>query len=269
MSRLGVIPRYIIPDTPRYLLNGLPLKDYGLFAKTEGLQVGSVDPATSYRSVPGMYGDYDVTFTNLIGAAFLPRRDVTLTVGTVGAEEDFRTTQLQLGALIGREVSIRDQFQPGEWVGRLNVDAWDVERNDFGCFIQASTVLTVTALPYMVGDEHTTQLPATKLYVKANVPVYPTLKVTPTNGSTSPLVLQSKKSDETTYSRVLKLNPNKSWGDITLDVDMATGLVNEPDGTPYYNLDMSTDFWMLTPGLNDVNITGGVGTIAYKEAWTV
>ena len=199
----------------------------------------------------------------------LVKGDKILTVGTVGAEEDFRTTQLQLGALIGQDVSIRDQFQPGEWVGRLNVDAWDVERNGFGCFIQASTVLTVTALPYMVGDEHMTQLPATKLYVKANVPVYPTLRVTPTNGSTSPLVLKSKKSEETTYDRVLKLNPNKNWGNITLDVDMATGLVSEPDGTPYYNLDMSTDFWMLTPGLNDVNITGGVGIIAYKEAWTV
>lgn len=268
---LGIIPRDWIRDDGQFLLNGETIPSYGCYLQANGMTVEAATPTTSYRDVPGMHGSYDVSFTDILDRAFLPRRTVSMAIGAVGTEMDFVETQRLIGELNGAEITMRDLRQPGYWTGRATVDAWDITRNVNGCFVKGETTVSIDAQPYMIADPETVTLTAgveTTVEIKGNMPTAPVFSITPVNGSTGVVSLQCKDESRETYDRVLSLVPTTgTWGDITLTVNMATGEVYSTN--TYSGVDMSTDFWNLGTGRQTILVTNANGSMDWEAHYTV
>lgn len=265
----GIVPKWLVRDDGRYTLDGKPLSKYGLFVSADGMTVGEVNPATTYRAVPGMDGDHDVSFTNRDGAAYLPRRTVNLAVGCIGLESDFIHAQVELAALMGKTVQLRDNMQPGYWMGRLSIDGWETERNRNGCFVQSSTTLSIEAQPYMVGETVSKTWSAAgnqTVNIPGNRQTWPVFTITPVSTSAN-ISLTCRDSGDTVDDRKLTLvKPFGGWGALTITVDMEHGFVTT-GSTPFYGIDMTTNFWPLSPGLQSIGLTNAKGSMEVSARW--
>ena len=265
----GIVPKCLVRDDGRYTLNGKSLNEYGLFVSAAGMTVGKVEPTDTYRSVPGMDGDHDVSFTNRDGSAYLPRRTVSLAIGCIGLESDFIHAQMDLAALMGKTVQLRDNMQPGYWEGRLSIGEWKTERNRNGCFVQASTTLSIEAHPYMVGETVSKTWDAAGIQtvnIRGNRQTWPVFTITPVSASAN-ISLTCRDNGDTVNDRTLTLvKPFGGWGEVNITVDMEHGVVNVGNN-PFYAIDMTTNFWPLSPGLQQIGLTNAKGRMEVDARW--
>lgn len=265
----GIIPKWLVRDDGRYTLNGKPLSEYGLFVSAAGMTVGEVQPAATYRSVPGMDGDHDVSFTNRDDSLYLPRRTVSLAIGCVGLESDFIRAQVELAALMGKIVQLRDNMQPGYWSGRLSIGEWETERNYNGCFVQASTTLSIEAQPYMLGETVSKTWSAAgsqTVNIPGNRQTWPVFTITPVSASAN-ISLTCRDYGDSVNDRTLTLvKPFGGWGAVTITVDMEHGAVST-GSNPFYGFDMTTNFWPLSPGLQNIGLTNAKGSMEVSARW--
>lgn len=270
--RAGVVPRDLVPTGHRFYLDYQPIEDYGLYVHKDGLTVKAASLDTAYRSIPGRYGTYDVSLTDLRGNAFTGRREVTFKVGSVGLEDDFIRTQAKLGALNGHLTTIRDMRYPGYWSGRLQVGDWTITRNTEGVFVDATCELTMDADPYMYGDAEAVQLAKgdTEFSVDGNRPVWPVIDLT-VDGTPSALTLTvTRKSDSWTKTlRIVAGGVNGVFADGShLIVDMGEGIVGL-NGSPLYNIDVTSDFWPMPEGPVKVSVNDAAGVLHYTPEWSI
>lgn len=269
VNTLGAIRRELIPDKGRFKINNMPLSYYGVFPHKEGMTVKSAAPITTYRSVPGRDGTWDVSLTDMTSRVYEPRRTVSLTVGSVGYEPDFIRSQTILGGMNGHEVTMRDTLAVGYWRGRLIVGDWTIERNKDGRFTQAWCELKMDADPHMYGDIISQPLAhRTDFHVRGNRLTWCELELT-TDTTAPNLDISVTAGDWVRHLNLIATTTDKQWPVGTkLIVDMKNGIVGV-NGNPFYNLDVTSDYWPLPSGPVTIETNAATGTLTYTPEWSI
>jgi hypothetical protein len=266
-----IVPRDLVLPDKRVKLNGEYLEHYGLWLHKNGVQVGAVSPSARYRTIPGRGGSIDVSLVDYASRPFEGRRTVVVTVGSVGSESEYRDSVLALGALKGQIVTLQDELYPGYWYGRLEVGEWDITRNGFGQFIMASVKLSLDAHPNMLSDLRKVTIPnngTPTVNIGGNRGALPVFNAK-TVGGTTAISVSAKMLSNTVADRKLTVNSPSGIAfpaDLNLVIDMAAGTVTM-NSNPVYSMDISTDFWELRPGAQQIIMNGLGGDMVYREEW--
>lgn len=258
---MSVFKRVPVIEQTHILLDGRPLDWYGLDPTSGVLAVESPDMATSYRTVPGMAGSHDLTLTDPLGAAYPGRRKVKLGVVAVGDDDEAVEARLRLGALIGRQTTIRYRSMPGAWHGRLSIGDWD-ERALGPRYVDAATTITLDAYPHLLGGPVTVRLAAggNRIRVPGNRCAWPTFNLSVAVDSANQIGITDEHGHE------LYVQPGAPMSQGTrVDVDMRAGTARVNGNlTP---VTLASDFFPLLPGVNVVTCT--TGTVTFQPEWMI
>lgn len=236
-------------------LDGIPLRHFGLYL--ESVSVGEAEPVASYADVPGRNGEMDLTLEDSVGAAFLRRRDIALTVFTVGTDDERRGTKMRLAKLRGKEVRLFYRRLGGTFKGRLAIGAWDDSR------LRSVVEVTIHAEPHMLGREHTVKLKAgsNSFRVSGSRPACPTFELTPRSGAAYVRAVNSSTGE---FIRV----ESSFTGNKALAIDCEASTCSIGGASSPVTLD--SDYFALVPGDVELVLTNATsGTLKYTERWDV
>lgn len=248
--------------TDAITINGETLDAYGIVPTTGVLSIGAPDYETSYVSIPGRAGSVDLSLTDPFGGALPGRRKIGLAVVGVGTEVDGEEARLRLGAIAGREVTLRYRYQPGAWRGRLTLDDWD-SRMLGSLWVDTATTITLEAEPYMVGDVRSQALTtgANLVRVGGNRPAWPVLTLTPVDGVRTVTV-----SDGHGHSVEVMADRALATSD-TITVDMGTRAAHINGNLS--RVDLASDYWPLLPTVDHVTCTNCAGRAEWHPLYNI
>lgn len=256
-SRLGVYSRdEMFVDDGSVTLDGQLLGDMGWYL-TAPPSVDSASFRTSFTSVTGAHGSRDMTLVDSSGLAFADRRNVTLSIRTVGTYQEATASKLALGGYIGREVRVRWRILPGAFIGRLSAsepsEVWVR-----GVFSHYELTLTLEAQPLLLGDLVSAASGA--LSIDGNVRVYPTIECTASSASVR------VTAPDMTYVALAGLKSGTKVRIVCADDSSRGAFVNGVRILPT----IDSDFFSLEPGNVTLAITGGsINKVTYEPLWLI
>lgn len=185
-------------DRAPVTIDGHPLSDYGVFVTSDGWDIGTAKPRTSFTTIPGVDGAAVAhattgVYESAFKRAYVDRREITIHVAAVGDPMQITETRLKLGRLVGRTVwfgGLAEAVDAGsvvgvasdegaEFRGILSLDTWDTTRRYGGSIACAETIIHVDADPFLYGPQRYVPLPAgeaTSIPVYGNQPVWPVFR---------------------------------------------------------------------------------------------
>lgn len=251
-------------DESPLLIDGHSPDWYACSVGTEGVVLGSAQPATSYVDMAGLPGGADATLRDATGAATPGRRDVTVHLVASSDELELAEAKLRVGQLNGRRVSIRWQPWRGELTGDVSVGAWTETWNPPGEVLWMETTLTISCDPLLVGEwaGFSTDTDGDDVTVEGTRPSYPLVTATPPAGTKRFYVTVRNSAGETT----LKVDADYDGAtELRMDSLSRTSLYGD---TPVFPL-IDSDYPMLVPGRNHVSVSAGTALIAYQPLYMI
>lgn len=185
-------------------------------------------------------------------------RDVTIGIGIINDSRervDVIESWFKLAEKLAKDDVRRLEFGNGYFVecmlvGNSPVEykgRWSISTLTFRCFD-----------PYIYGEEHFEPLAAgtNTIYVRGNQPTYASIDLRAT--STVVQVQDTETSDR------VRIPSTMSGANIGIDMELCrctyNGMYKAADPTV-------TDFWPLRPGKNVLEVTGGSGSLVYRERY--
>lgn len=156
-------------DRSRITIDGKPLSDLAVFTVAGGIAIGEAKPATTFHSVPGRSGGWDVTLDDPHGYPTLERREIAIQVDATGDPLEIEEAKGLIGRFNGRSVRIGGLTGLGEYHGRLSAGVWE-DRHDTGGMTKWSICqLTLDADPCAYGTPKRIDLPVDGKPVHARI----------------------------------------------------------------------------------------------------
>ena len=241
-------------DDGSVTIDGRYLGDMGWYLAAPPT-IGTASFRTSFISVTGTHGSKDSTLTDAGGLAFADRREVSLTLRTVGTYVDAVRSKLELGKYVGREVEVRWRILPGSFRGRLSASE-PSETWLRGVFSHYELTLTLDAQPLLFGDLETVS--GTNFEVLGTVRSYPTLECT-----ASAATLKVTAPDKT-FIEQTGLKGGAKIRIVCSDGAERGVYVNSVRVLPT----IDSDFFSLEPGKVNLAVSGGtIDKVTYEPLW--
>lgn len=239
------------------VIDGEAIGDHGVLIREAA--IGPAEPQLGIDDADGVAGGIDLTLEGPDGKAVPGRRECEFELVMDGTVPERIGARLWLAGFNGKYCEV--DFSPlGGLVLRGRVSFDDPE--DFA--MHSEMVMLLDAEPYLLGRERVVYLEGTvKFKADGNAYAWPSFLITPDPGAKSVKV----EVDGGQYIEIK--SESSSFGGLPVSIETDIDGRECRVGGGLVAPTIESDFWALVPGWRTVKVTGGSGTMSYRERWSL